>query len=31
MIEEMWNSLVDYVMVYEKDKTQVTFKNGVEI
>jgi site-specific DNA recombinase len=24
----LWNSLVDYVTVYEKDKIQVTFKNS---
>lgn len=27
----LWNSLVDYVTVYEKDKTEVSFKNGLEI
>uniref|UniRef100_UPI003BB742C8 recombinase family protein n=1 Tax=Gudongella sp. DL1XJH-153 TaxID=3409804 RepID=UPI003BB742C8 len=27
----LWNSLVDYVTVYEKKEVQVTFKNGIEI
>jgi len=27
----LWNSLVDYVTVYEKDRVQVTFKNGSKI
>jgi len=27
----LWNSLVDYVTVYEKKEVQVTFKNGIDI
>src|SRR5699024_10798201 len=27
----LWNSLVDYVTVYERDKVQVNFKNGIKI
>ena len=27
----LWNSLVDYVTVCEKDKVQVAFRNGIEI
>jgi site-specific DNA recombinase len=27
----LWNSLVDYVTIFEKDKVQVVFKNGFTI
>lgn len=27
----LWNSLVDYVTVFEKNKAQVSFKNGINI
>ncbi|MDD2288637.1 MAG: recombinase family protein, partial [Bacteroidales bacterium] len=27
----LWNSLVKHITVYEKDKTQVAFKNGIEL
>lgn len=29
--EELWLSLVDFVMVYSKEDISVTFKNGMEI
>ena len=27
----LWNSLMDYMTVYEKEEVQVTFKNGINI
>ncbi|HHX69365.1 MAG TPA: recombinase family protein, partial [Gallicola sp.] len=27
----LWNSLVDFITVFEKDKVQVRFKNGVTV
>jgi len=27
----LWNSLVKHITVYEKDKTQVAFKNGIKL
>lgn len=27
----LWNSLVDYLTVFEEDNIQVTFKNGIKI
>ncbi|MDI9508976.1 MAG: recombinase family protein [Bacillota bacterium] len=27
----LWNSLVDYLTVFEKDKIEVSFKNGIDI
>ena len=27
----LWNSLVDYVTVFEEDEVQISFKNGIKI